>query len=248
MQITELIQQLAADALIELFELDLSVITGTNNVDDHVYFHAGTNELNQPVMWQTNIYQPFAVQAEGFDKTIKGSPPRPKMRAGNVSGILSALCKDLDDIVGAKLIRRRTFARYLDAGNFTGSVNPNADPNQFLPDDVFFVDRKITENKQMVEWELASAMDLQGLMLPARAIVRDFCPWEYRRWTGTAFDYTNAAECSYTGAGMFDANNNATSDSSKDVCSKSVSGCKARFGATAVLPFGGYPAARTYKV
>ena len=42
------IQSLSPSALIELFELDMSVTTSGGKL----YFHAGTNGLSQPIVWQ----------------------------------------------------------------------------------------------------------------------------------------------------------------------------------------------------
>lgn len=247
MNITEKIQALSPGALVELFELDLSPITRTNTAADHLFFHAGTNQLNGPVVWQGNSYQPYPVEGEGFDKATNGAMPRPKLRAANVSGLLTAANDELEDLVGAKVTRRRTFVSYLDAVNFPGG-NPTADPSQHLPDDVFFVERKVTANNLMVEYELTSAMDLEGFKLPARSIVANYCPWRYRSYRNGAFDYTGVSDCTYVGSTYITSSGVQTNDPSKDVCAKTLSACKSRFGPSAILPFGGFPAAKAYKL
>lgn len=226
MNLTELLQQLDPGAQIELFELDLTVIGGT----DHLYFHAGTNKVNQPIVWQARAYQPFPIKADGFDKSTKGTLPRPRLQIANVTGGISALILTYDDMVGAKVIRRRTFAQYLDG-------QPGADPNQHLDDDIFFVERKVNENHVMVEFELSSSLDMEGVQLPSRSITTNYCQWKYR-----------GDGCGYTGTTYFDAADKPVGSASLDVCSKSLAGCKARFGSKAVLPFGGFPAARAYKI
>jgi len=136
------------------------------------------------------------------------------------------------DLVGAKITRKRTLAKYLDAVNFEGGVNPTADPSAEFADDVYYVDRKSRETRDVVEFELAASFDLEGVTLPRRQIVQNVCPWRYR---GT--------ECGYTGTVYLDANDQAVGSSSLDVCGKRLSSCKARFGQNAELPFGGFPAA-----
>lgn len=121
--IREHIQKLDLGTRVELFELDLSPITGTNTDDDHVYFHAGTNDLSVPVVWQGKTYQPFAIQASGFERTTKGVAPRPKLQVANIQSAISALVQEYDDLVGSKIIRRVTYARYLDEVNFPDRVN-----------------------------------------------------------------------------------------------------------------------------
>lgn len=227
MNIHELIQKLTPDAEIELFELDLSPITGSAL---SYYFHSGTKTDNTAVSWQGRKYEPYPMEADGWEMNTKGSLPRPTLRVANISGLVTALLNDYDDMVGARIVRRRTYARYLDGA-------AEADPNAHLPDDIFFIERKIAENPVFVEFELASAMDLEGVMLPGRSVIADYCPWIYK-----------GPECSYAGELMFDVNNIITTDPTKDVCSKTSNGCKLRFGATAVLPFGGFPASRAYKL
>jgi lambda family phage minor tail protein L len=144
--------------------------------------------------------------------------------------LFSAAVRENDDLVGCKVIRKQTFAKYLDAENFTGGVNPTADPNQHFPDDIWFIEQKLSENKYIVEWELASVFDLQGVMLPHRQIIQDSCPWKYR-----------GAECGYTGTSYFDLNDQPTTQSN-DFCAKHLSSCKLRFG-NQPLPFGGFPGA-----
>lgn len=229
MIISELIQRLDPGALIKLFEIDVSSITGTNGPSDHFYFHAGTNNVHAPIVWQGKTYTPWAIAAEGFEMTTKGSLPRPTLMISNYQGLLTALSKDLDDLVGATVIRRRTFARYLDG-------QPGADPNQYLPDDLYYVERKVSSDKTQFTFELTSALDIQGVQLPARPIAANFCVWIYR-----------GPGCGYAGTNYFDVNNQPVGSLALDVCSKSITGCKLRFGATAVLPFGGFPAAKSYK-
>lgn len=59
------IQSLSPSALIELFELDMSNTTSGGKL----FFHAGTNELMEPVVWQGVSYEPWPIKASGFDKT-----------------------------------------------------------------------------------------------------------------------------------------------------------------------------------
>jgi len=158
--------------------------------------------------------------------------PRPRLRVANVTGAITALVLTYQDLVGAKITRKRTLAKYLDAVNFEGGVNPTADPLAEFADDVYYVDRKSRETRDVVEFELAASFDLEGVTLPRRQIVQNVCPWRYR-----------GSECGYTGMAYFDANDQAVGSSSLDVCGKRLSSCKARFGQNAELPFGGFPAA-----
>ena len=84
--ITSEIQQLSPSAVIELFVMDLTLFN-----EGVVRFHAGTNELRRQVVWQGNIYEPFPIQAEGFEFNGNGQVPRPKLKVANVTGSITAL-------------------------------------------------------------------------------------------------------------------------------------------------------------
>jgi lambda family phage minor tail protein L len=226
---SEEIQSLSPTALIELFVLDMSV-TDSGGI---LYFHAGTNELKQPVVWQGQIYQPWPIQCEGFDMSTQGALPRPKITVANTNGLFSGEVAANDDLLGCMIIRKRTFAKFLDAVNFPGGVNPDADPTQHADDDSWFVDQKTSENRYALEFELASVFDLMGIQLPYRQVLKSACAWRYR-----------SAECGYTGQSFdrYDQPGTPLTDS----CAKRLSSCKVRFGANP-LPFGGFPGATRYE-
>lgn len=227
MTIAAELQKLAPSALIELYELDATAMGGGLS-----RFHAGTNGLSQPVVWQGETYTPYPIEASGFETTGKGAFPRPTMRVANIGGAIGAMCAATDDLIGALLTRKRTFVRFLDAVNFDGGVNAEADPSQFLTDDLFYVNRKAGENAVFVEFELASALDVQGVKLPRRTVIQNVCTWRYR-----------GSECGYTGGAVADKNDLATADADLDQCGKRLASCKLRFGAYAELPYGGFPGA-----
>jgi lambda family phage minor tail protein L len=225
------IQKLAPSSVIELFVLDLALFG-----QGPVRFHAGTNALQQRVVWQGNAYEAFPIEVEGFEFNGNGQVPRPRLRVANVTGTITALVLTYQDLIGAKITRKRTLAKYLDAQNFPGALNTTADPSAEFADDIYYVDRKSRETRDVVEFELAASFDLEGVSLPRRQIVQNVCPWRYR-----------ASECSYTGSSYFDANDQSVSSSAQDICGKRLSSCQARFGQSAELPFGGFPAAGLFR-
>jgi lambda family phage minor tail protein L len=220
------IQKAYAGQLIELFELDLNTI----GLDEHYYFHNGVNELGNDVVFNGITYTRFPIDAEGFERNGTGQQARPTLRVSNADGLIGAVSRANQDLVRVKFIRRRTFIQYLDAVNFEGGVNPEADPNAALNDEVYFIDRKAGENKVQVEWELVSALDLEGAFLPKRQCVQSVCTWRYR-----------SPECSYAGGAVATKYNEPTNDLAQDDCSLSLTGCRLRFG-NGELPIGSYPA------
>lgn len=229
--ITSEIQKLAPSAVIEMFVLDAS------NVGAGVLrFHAGTNELTQNIIWQGNVYVRYPVSVTGFEISGQGQLPRPKMRVSNVLSAITAYLLQYEDLIGAKVTRKRTLKKYLDAGNFVGGVNPTEDTDAEFVDDIFYIDRKAIENREFVEFELSASFDLAGIKLPRRQVIQNLCQWRYR-----------GSECSYSGDSYFTANDTPTSEESEDVCGKRVSSCKARFGITSDLPYGGFPGAGLFR-
>ena len=390
---------------VEMYSLDLTPFGG-----DIMRFYSGTNEMNQPLVWQGNQYLAYPCQVTGFSQSSSGAVSRPKLKLANVNGVISTVLMQSGGIEGARFVRKRTKVKFLDAVNFpsrrnlllntsdlsaaswstatsapsivssklwrgeypfceitkikttsseyrghqvgeisvgtvltlsmvlsrgtsttlsagiyastgwgensdssarivsgpgqiarqtgaifqvsgltedytiieitrtfvassastsayiypggsssttvgasvlvaapqleigsestqyqpignTWSQNPTADPSAGLPDDVFYVTRKESEDADSVSFELGPSTDLQGVSIPGRIITASYCPFKYR---GEA--------CGYTGGAVATAAGVATTDLMSDRCGKRPSDCKLRFGDTAQLPFGGFPA------
>lgn len=247
------LQTPAPDAIIELFELQLfTAIHGSNDV---YRFHAGTNFVdNGEVVWKGNPYLRFPVEAEGFEYTGQGTLPRPKIRVSNLLSTITAILLSLPNgLEAAKLTRIRTLARYLDAVNYPSPgflllednstllleddsafllepVNATEDFSAEFPREIYFIDRKTAENRDVVEFELCSAFDLAGIRVPKRQCISNICQWVYR-----------SAECSYNGINYFNAADATVGSLGEDVCGKRLNSCKVRFGQNAELPFGSFP-------
>lgn len=217
------LQSIAPSAVIELFELQLNVTQ--HGTADIYRFHAGVNlNSNGMVTWAGEQYLQFPVMAEGFEYSGNGQLPRPKIRVSNILSTITALLLTLPSgLEGAKVTRIRTLARYLDAANFPGGTNPYGapDPTAEFPREIYYVDRKVIETREMVEFELAAAFDLAGVRAPKRQCIANICQWVYK-----------SAECGYTGA--------------LPTCDKTLNACKAHFGTYAELPFGSYPGVGSY--
>lgn len=218
------IQTLDVGGVIELFEVDASKIGG-----DIYRLHNGVNEHGGSVFWQGLEYMSWPVTADGFSMSSKGARPRPSLSIGNVNGFVTDILKITNNLNGAKVTRIQTLTKYLDSVNFIDG-NPDADPTQELPREVWLVDRKSTESREVVSLELCMPLDVAGVGLPRRTIVTNICVWEYR-----------GPYCGYTGKPVAQYDDTPTSDINKDVCSKSIKGCELRFGENSELPFGGFP-------
>lgn len=217
------LQEVAPGAIIELFEMQLdSTLHGSTTL---YRFHPGVNEKdNNDIIWNGNAYQRYPVEMEGFEYTGSGQLPRPKIRISNALNLITAVLLTLPDgLEGAKVTRIRTLARYLDAVNFTGNVNPygTPDPTAEFPREIYYVDRKTVENRAIVEFELAAIFDLAGVRAPKRQCLSNICQWVYK-----------STECSYSGP--------------LETCNKTLKDCEDHFGENNRLPFGSFPGIGAY--
>ena len=221
---------LAPNAIIELFELHYdNTLHGSTDI---LRWHAGSNaDVTGNITWNGNDYARLPVQAEGFEYTNGGTLPRPTLSVANLDGAVTALLLGVNlttpgnDLTGAKVKRIRTLKKFLDGESA-------ADPYATFPIEEWFIDRKATESRDVVSFELASKFDLSNKELPNRQVVANICQWQYR-----------SSECSYTGSNYFDVNNNTVGTLAQDACGKRVSSCKKRFGENGELPFGSFPGA-----
>ncbi len=221
---------LAPTAIIELFELRLD-----NNLHGSTHitrFHNGCNaSLTGGILWAGNTYASVPVVAEGFEQTSSGTLPRPTMSIANTDGMITALLLDVNevtpnnDLTGAEVRRIRTLKKFLDG-------EATEDANAQWPVEIWYIDRKSTENRDVVSFELASKFDLAGQFVPKRQLIANVCQWAYR-----------SSECSYNGSNYWDADNNPTGSIATDRCGKTLTSCKLRFGENAELPFGSFPSA-----
>lgn len=241
------LQEANPGAVIELFELQLNVTQ--HGVDETYRFHAGAN-ANEPgfllledgddllledggklkldqldyfdVVWAGNAYTRFPLEAEGFEISGNGLLPRPTFTMSNLFGTITGLILSLPrGIEGAKVTRIRTLLRYLDAVNFPGDVSPySPDPTAEFPRQVFYIDRKASETRDTVQFELASVFDLAGVRAPKRECISTYCPWTYR----------DTETCQYNGTLYFDVDDNPVATLALDVCGKKLSSCERRFG------------------
>ena len=253
----EILRDLEPSALIELFHIQFT--TELNGADDDLYFHAGTNGIPTSIVFAGQSYTAAPVEAEGFDKSMKGVLPRPTLRVANAQDTISSLMHRSSnpiDPLTAKVTRIQTFKKFIDAVNFFNetyvyqdgntattqnddtlvlAAHGTGDATSRLPDQVYRIDRISSENQDFVEFELSSKLDLTNVLLPRR-LVTDYCPWKYR-----------GVECGYNGGPVATVEDITTGvTSATDQCGKRLRSCKLRFPNASEfdpLPFGGFPAA-----
>ena len=194
------LSEINPSSIIELFELELEVgkhiATGNPQSLPTTYrFHAGANPNNfGEVVFQGNSYQRVAVKIDGFERRSTGVLPRPTITFSNLGGInrdpttsqvitMSDFLATVNgvtphnDLIDAKITRKMPLASALDNANFSSGSNPFGTPSSDrLRDEIFIIDRKAVENRQIVQFELVSVLDMQNKKIPARIVTRDLFP------------------------------------------------------------------------
>ncbi len=182
-----------------------TLVTDPTNAEISVFrFHNNIKLIKRDIWFQGNRYFPFPCKAEGFEVNSNGTAATPKITFGTRAdgstrfAILKELIKDLDDLVGARVNRIRTFAKFLDSKNWYDDNGDRLyedipkdiapDEGAFFPPDVFYVDKKAYEDKTAIQFQLASYVNFEGMMLPRRIFNENRCPWTYRG-AGCSYEY-----------------------------------------------------------
>ena len=189
------LQKINPSNIVELFQLQLdTTIHGANTT---YYFHNGVNENNNSNLIFNNVeYTKMPIEATRFEFNGK-QLPRPRLRISNILGTFTTILLTLPQgLEGAKVTRIRTLERYIDHINFDigdilledgsellqennslvsqeSSDNPHGTPDATatFPNEVYYIDRKVTETRDIIQFELAASFDLNGVRLPKRQVL-----------------------------------------------------------------------------
>ncbi len=187
--------KLDGNLLINLFVIDFSSLVfsplSAPFFGNTVFrFHNNIKYMPNNIVWNNQTYIAAPIQAEGFEQNSKGAISSPKLSLSvpdsqvNLLKLFKQQLAALDhDLVGAKVTRIRTFAKFLDAVNFTDETAPvglDPDPNAELCKDIFYINQKTYEDKNVLQFDLTSIFDLSGLQLPQRIVSANRCLFAYR--------------------------------------------------------------------
>jgi len=200
------VQRLVVGEIVQLFELD-----ATDFGADQIFYFTMNTKDGANVEFNGISYTPLDFEIEGLEVSGKGQLPEPTIKLSNTNNALGAAINSFNDLVGAKLTRRKTFKKYLDD-------EPGANPAAQFPLDIYIVEQKISQNKFFVEFKLVPFFDFQGIRIPKRQILRDNCPFVYRTPDGTAFNYAHVIGCTYVGEDYFDSNGDVVGSNTDDLC------------------------------
>ena len=162
--------------VIDLFEIKL------NDFEGYFYFH-GSKNFERNLVFQGRTYLYIPCEMSNLQYGSDGKQNRPVIKISNVNNFISNLIKDRGNLLGKEFNRKKMLAKDLDAINFDGaSKNPLGASNfkDFISIDKFVVNKKNSENKERVEFELSNILDIDGLTCPSRKVYNNTCQWQYR--------------------------------------------------------------------
>ncbi len=162
--------------VIDLFEIKL------NDFEGYLYFH-GSKNFEKDLVFQGRTYLYIPCEMSNLQYGSDGKQNRPVIKISNVNNFISNLIKDRGNLLGKEFNRKKMLAKDLDAVNFDGaSKNPlgSSGFKDFISNDKFVVNKKNSENKERVEFELSNILDIDGLTCPSRKVYNNTCQWQYR--------------------------------------------------------------------
>lgn len=192
--------QSTEENLIELFDLTLPsgdvvyFVNGLENGEDNIYF---PQKAISGSTYPLHEYIALPIEISGIEANSSGAANRPTLSLANIPVLARSLTNDEDgtddetvlrdvledegintneDLLGCRIVVRRTF---LSKTYRSTDSNPASSPVEF-PSQTYILDRVSAENNVLVEFELASPMDVEGVKLPNRVVVGKYCPWRYQ--------------------------------------------------------------------
>ena len=135
-KLSEEASSLNPTALVTLFEIDLGTIADTrgiaiNEANRIFRFHNNLKIGTTDIVFQGNKYILMPVETEGYEIKSNGTLPTPVLRMSVVDqasvlfSIIKREIRQYGDLLGCKITRRRTFAKFLNATNFTDLTRPD---------------------------------------------------------------------------------------------------------------------------
>ncbi|ENS1195177.1 phage minor tail protein L [Escherichia coli] len=160
-------------ASVVLWEIDLTEVGG-----ERYFFCNEQNEKGEPVTWQGRQYQPYPIQGSGFELNGKGTSTRPTLTVSNLYGMVTGMAEDMQSLVGGTVVRRKVYARFLDAVNFVNG-NSYADPEQEVISR-WRIEQCSELSAVSASFVLSTPTETDGAVFPGRIMLANTCTWTYR--------------------------------------------------------------------
>ena len=143
----------------------------------YIFNQSHSSNVNHPLRIKSDAGgQQTTVNAGtlGTDATVTYSPAYP-----SAPNDLRYYCTSHGNNMGNTItmnnpntIQQQTTSSSTTQSNPFGTPDPTAE----FPQEIYFLDRKVSENRDVVQWEAISALDLVNVKLPKRIATRDIFP------------------------------------------------------------------------
>ena len=195
------------DALIVLFDVTLpsgTIVHLFDGLDDgtaNIYFPEKEidSDSSSPTYnkYPLKEYVAIPITIEGIEFSSAGASNRPTLSIANIPILSRSISNNSDgvddeenildilnsegitnneDLLNSKIVVRRTLV----SKTYTSSDSaPSSSPVEF-PSQTYVIDRVAAENNVIVQFELATPLDIEGVLLPNRVVIGKYCPWKYQ--------------------------------------------------------------------
>ena len=190
------------DAYVELFDITLPsgskvyIFNGLDDGTNNIYFPQKTLDTNTNT-YPLKEYFALPISIDGVEMNGAGAIARPSLRTANIPTLTRSISNNEDgtndeetlfsilvdegllkneDLLNTRVEYRRTLL--LNTYRSTDS-SPSSPPVEF-PSHTYIIDRVGSEDSIMVEFELASPIDVEGVKVPGRSAIGRYCIWRYQ--------------------------------------------------------------------
>jgi len=157
------------------------------------------------------------VSIEGVEINGAGVSPRPSLRIANIPTLTRSISNNEDgtgdeetlysiladeglykneSFLNTRIDYRRTL---LSNTSKSTDSHPTAPPVEF-PSQTYIIDKVASEDSIMVEFELASPIDVEGVKVPGRVVIGRYCVWRYQ---GGTLNNDGGCNWALNGSGRF---------------------------------------------
>lgn len=195
------------DAYIELFDVTLPsgvkvyLFNGLDDGRNNIYFPQKTLDTDDQSLtynkYPLKEYFAVPISIDGVEINGAGVSPRPSLRVANIPTLTRSISNNEDgvndeetlysilvdegllkneDLLNTRIDYRRTL---LSNTYDSGDSHPTSSPVEF-PSQTYIIDRVASEDSILVEFELASPIDVEGVKVPGRVVIGRYCVWRYQ--------------------------------------------------------------------
>lgn len=157
------------DAFLELYDFDSSSLETAEGVAGETYHFTNTPLVKSlaPIYWRGQPYYPLPLKLTSIENKGDGTAPsQPQLALGNTNEFFLAAILSLGDLIGVEITRWRTFYKFTDRGE---------DPNTLMhyPTQTWIITKKVLQTNNNLQFQLSSPLDMPGVRLPRKQILRD---------------------------------------------------------------------------